>query len=122
MSAALRGIENLTFIGRKAQQYQPLKFPRIKYVNGCLIGYGRIAQLSAAYGGYSNGYDTPDELKRAQAYWAAEIARDELYVKRRNTEACLSMGLIGAEVSAKTDVPKKVKELLHNWLTNWRRV
>lgn len=122
LSAALRSIENLTFIGRKTQQYQPLKFPRMKHGNGCMIGYGRVAQLSAAFGGYSDGYTTPNEVKRAQVYWAAVIAKDELYLKRRNTEACLALGLIHSNALPQPEVPKKVYELLHNWVTNWRRV
>ena len=125
LSAALRCLENLTFIGRKTQMYQPLKFPRLRQGNGYMIGYGRIAQLSSAFGGYSNGYVTPNEVKRAQVYWAADIAREELYIKRRNTEACKALGLINESnesTQTKEDTPKKVMELLHNWVTNWRKV
>lgn len=104
LATALRRVENLQFIGDKAWWYQELKFPRI------------------ARGIPANFDEAPDEVKRAQVYWAAVIARDELYIKRRNNDACVALGLIKQETQAVEEVPKRVKELLHRWLTNWRKV
>lgn len=104
LATALRRLEDLTFIGDKAWWYQPLKFPRI------------------ARGIPVNFTDAPNEVKRAQVYWAAVLARDELYVKRRNNDACLSLGLIKENETAVVEIPKMVKELLHRWLTSWRKV
>lgn len=104
LAAALRRVEDLNFIGDKAWWYQPLKFPRI------------------ARGIPANFTDAPDEVKRAQVYWASVIARDELYIKRRNNDACMSLGLIKAVETPIEVVPKRVKELLHRWLTSWRKV
>lgn len=119
LSAALRCIENLTFIGTKTYRGQPLKFPRIRIASGSLYDHHRAMRFGSV------AFDCkkiPDEVKRAQVYWAAELVREELYVKRRNEDACISLGLIKAERFAKADVPKKVKELLHNWITNMRRI
>lgn len=104
LSAALRRLENLQFVGEKVFWTQPLKFPR------------------SAYGLPFNNEKAPLEVKRAQAYWSALIAKDELYVKRRNTDACVSLGLIGTTSNVNEGVPQKVKELLHRWFTNWRRI
>lgn len=104
LSSALRNIEALTFVGDKAWYYQPLKFPRI--ARGIPVNFDKA----------------PMEVKRAQAYWAAEIAKNELYVKRRNNDACLSLGLINGEAQNTESVPRRVGELLHRWITNWRKV
>lgn len=104
LSSALRNIEALTFVGDKVWYYQPLKFPR------------------AARGIPVNFDKAPMEVKRAQAYWAAVIAKNELYVKRRNNDACLSLGLIGGEAQNTESVPRRVSELLHRWITNLRRI
>jgi hypothetical protein len=104
LSSALRNIDALTFIGNKVWCYQPLQFPRIAR-------------------GYPVDYDNaPREVKRAQVYWAAWIAKDELYVNRRNNDACLALGLIKEPTPSVDGVPPRVKEILHRWLTNWRKV
>jgi hypothetical protein len=123
LSAALRNIESLTYTGKKTGYGQKLKFPRTKYVNNQFgIGCGKLGMLSAPYGGY-NANVVPDEIKRAQVYWAAVLANNEIYVLRRNNDACISLGIIKDENAIPvTDTPKKVTELLHNWVTNWRRV
>ena len=60
--------------------------------------------------------------------WASEIVREELYVKRRNADACLALGIITKDNSGELPVgsvpppPARVKELLHRWLTSWRRI
>jgi hypothetical protein len=102
--AALRRLEDLNFIGDKAWWYQPLKFPRI--ARGIPVNFD----------------SAPDEVKRAQVYWAAVIASDELYVNRRNNDACLSLGLIKSAEGNAECVPKAVKSLLHRWITSWRKV
>ena len=104
LSSARRNIEALSFVGDKVWYYQPLKFPR------------------AARGIPVNFDKAPMEVKRAQVYWAAVIAKNELYVKRRNNDACLSLGLIGGEVQNTESVPRRVSELLHRWITNLRRI
>ena len=123
LSAALRNIESLTYTGKKTVYGQKLKFPRTKYGNNYFgVGYGRIEMLSSPYGGY-NANIVPNEIKRAQVYWAAYLANQEIYVTRRNNDACISLGLIKAENNnVASDTPKKVIELLHNWVTNWRRI
>jgi hypothetical protein len=104
LAAAVRRLEDLNFIGDKVWFYQALKFPRI--ARGIPVDFN----------------DAPDEIKRAQVYWAAVIARDELYVKRRNNDACLALGLIKTAGTPTGEIPKTVKELLHRWLTSWRKV
>lgn len=106
LSSALRKLENMSFVGQKVQFYQPLKFPR--------IARGNPPEFESA----------PVEVKRAQVLMAAEIMNEELYVKRRNTDACLALGLIKDPASSVVSqgVSVTVKELLHRWLTSWRRV
>lgn len=108
LQAALRRLESLNFVGKKVSFWQELKFPRI------------------APGIPPNFEDAPREVKRAQVVWAADIAREELYVKRRNTEACIALGLLQASTvplaSDSADTPALVKELLHRWITQWRRL
>lgn len=103
LSAALRKIEDLHFIGEKAHFYQPLKFPRI--ARGVPVNFEKA----------------PLEIKRAQALFAADIAREELYIRRRNKEACLALG-VADESPAQSAVADKVNELLHRWITRWRKV
>ena len=109
LQSAMRRLEGLNFVGRKVSFWQELKFPRI------------------APGIPPNFEDAPREVKRAQVVWAANIAREELYVKRRNTEACIAIGILQAPtlplVSDSTaNTPKLVEELLHRWITQWRRL
>lgn len=103
LQSALWRLEDMNYIGDKAYFYQPLKFPRI--ARGLPVNFERA----------------PLEVKRAQVLLAADIAVEELYVNRRNTEACITLGLVG-----KTPVPsgalKKVETLLHRWITAWRKV
>lgn len=105
LQAALRRIEGLNVVGQKAYWWQPLKFPRI------------------TRGVPPNFKEAPHEVKRAQVVWAAEIAREELYVKRRNNEACLALGLIRETQTIKQarETPPLVEELMHRWITQWRR-
>ena len=103
LAAALQKIENLNFIGYKAYFYQPLKFPRI--ARGLPVNFTKA----------------PMEIKRAQALWASDIMREELYVKRRNNDACVSLGIITETVNTE-QVETKVKELLHRWLSSWRAI
>lgn len=103
LSAALRKIEDMQFIGEKAFFYQPLKFPRI--ARGLPVNFDK----------------TPLEVKRAQALLAADIAREELYIRRRNKEACLSLG-VANETALASVATNKARELLHRWVTNWRKV
>lgn len=103
LSAALRKIEDMHFIGEKAYFYQPLKFPRI--ARGLPVNFEKA----------------PLEIKRAQALVAADIAREELYIRRRNKEACLALG-VANETPAPSVVTDKVNELLHRWITRWRKV
>lgn len=109
LAAALRRLEALNYAGDKVWYYQPLKFPR--YARNYPFNYD----------------DAPDEVKRAQVVWATEILREEMFVKKRNTEACVALGFIDESQKLETqtyenDVPKRVKELLQRWLTSWRRV
>ena len=104
LADAVRRIEDLQFIGDKAWYYQALKFPRI--ARGIPINFD----------------EAPEEVKRAQVYWAAVIARDELYIKRRNNDACVALGLVKAVETPVEPVPRRVRELLHKWLTSWRKV
>lgn len=101
--AALRKLENMTFVGRKVNFYQPLKFPRI------------------ARDIPPNFVDVPDEVKRAQVLLAVEIMCDELYIRRRNEDACLALGIIQS-AEQRCSLSVKVNELLHRWTTSWRKV
>lgn len=103
LSAALYRLEDRNYIGDKAWFYQPLKFPRI--ARGLPVNFERA----------------PLEIKRAQVLLAADIAREELYIKRRNKEVCLALGLVG-DGTAKSSVLDKVDSLLHRWITRWRKV
>ena len=105
--AAMRRLENLNYAGERVWYYQPLKFPR--------IARNHPPQFDSA----------PDAVKRAQVVWAAEILREEMFLKRRNTDACLALGFISSAdqgATTETHTPKRVTELLHRWLTSWRRV
>ena len=110
LAVALERLENLSYKGDRAYYFQPLQFPRI------------------TRGIPANFHDAPTEVKRAQAVWASEIVREELYVKRRNTDACLALGIITKDNSGELPMgsvlppPARVKELLHRWLTSWRRM
>jgi hypothetical protein len=104
LSAGLRKLENMTFIGKRVSYFQPLKFPRI------------AKNIPADF------TNAPIEVKRAQVLLAVEIMREELYIKRRNTDACISLGLIKDETNKKSSVEVEVKELLHKWLSSWRKV
>ena len=103
LSSALWRLEDMNYIGDKAYFYQPLKFPRI--ARGLPVNFERA----------------PLEMKRAQALLAAGIAVEELYVKRRNTETCIALGLI-SEPSQSVSVQEKVEALLHRWITRWRKI
>lgn len=103
LSAALRKLEEMHFIGDRAYFYQPLKFPRI--ARGLPVNFDQA----------------PLEIKRAQVLIAADIAREELYIRRRNQEVCLALG-IAKETPATSAVEDKVDMLLHRWITRWRRV
>ena len=102
--SALRNLESLHFVGNKLNFFQPLKFPR------------------TARGLPTNFESAPDEVKQAQVYWAATLANEELFVRRRNVDACANLGLLTAATQQNESVPPKVKELLHYWITNWRRI
>ena len=104
LSAALQRIENLNYVGDRAWYLQPLKFPRI--ARNIPINFEKA----------------PLEVKRAQVVWAAEILREELFVKRRNTDACLALGFIQTANGITEQIPKRVEQLLHRWLTSWRKV
>lgn len=110
LAVALERMENLAYKGDRAYYFQSLQFPRI------------------ARGIPANFHDAPIEVKRAQAVWASEIVREELYVKRRNADACLALGIITKDNSGELPVgsvpppPARGKELLHRWLTSWRRI
>ena len=105
LAVALERMENLSYKGERAYYFQPLQFPRI------------------TRGIPANFHDAPIEAKRAQAVWASEIVREELYVKRRNTDACLALGIITKDNSGTVPPPPaRVKELLHRWLTSWRKI
>ena len=108
LQAALRRLEDLNVVGRKVSYWQELKFPRI------------------APGIPPNFDDAPREVKRAQVVWAANIAREELYVKRRNVGACIALGIMRESEqqanNAEEKTPALVKELMHRWITQWRRL
>ena len=104
LSAGLRKLENMTFVGRRVNYFQPLKFPR-------------IARNIPA-----NFTEAPVEIQRAQVLLAVEIMREEVYVKRRNTDACISLGLIQSTANEKTSISVTVDELLRRWVTSWRKV
>lgn len=101
LAAALQKIENLNFIGDKAFFFQPLKFPRIAH--GIPVDFQNV----------------PVEIKRAQVLWAADIMREELYVGKRNKDACVALGMI--EETQNKGIEDKVKELLHRWMSSWRK-
>lgn len=103
LAAALRKLEDMHFIGEKAFFYQPLKFPRI--ARGLPVNFDKA----------------PLEIKRAQVLYAADIARQELYIRRRNKEACIALG-VAAETPAPSSVEEQAKSLLHRWVTNWRKI
>lgn len=103
LSAALRKIEDMHFVGDRAYFYQPLKFPRI--ARGLPVNFEKA----------------PLEIKRAQALIAADIAREELYIRRRNKEACIALG-VAKENPVPSAVADKVNMLLHRWITRWRKV
>lgn len=102
LAAALRRLENLNFAGERVWAYQPLKFPR----------YARRQPMELD--------GAPVEVQRAQAVWATEILREELFIKKRNIEVCRALGI--PDAAANERVPVQVEELLHRWLTSWRRV
>lgn len=104
LSAALYKLEDLNFIGDKAWYYQPLKFPRV--ARGIPVNFEKA----------------PLEIKRAQVLWAADIAREEYYVKRRNKDACIALGLILEGDRAEKPIVERVTTLLHRWVTRWRKV
>lgn len=103
LAAALYRLEELNFIGDKAWYYQPLKFPRI--ARGLPVNFEKA----------------PLEIKRAQVLWAADIAREELYVKRRNKDACMALGL-ASDTPPQSSIVSRVTALLHRWVTRWRKV
>ena len=102
--SAVRRLEDLNYKGDKVWYHQPLKFPRI--ARGIPLVFD----------------DAPTEVKRAQVLWAAYIMRDELFILRRNVEACVALGIIQGDIQSSDEPPKKVLELLHRWLTSWRRI
>lgn len=103
LAAALRKLEDMYFIGEKAFFYQPLKFPRI--ARGLPVNFDKA----------------PLEIKRAQVLYAADIARQELYIRRRNKEACIALG-VATETPAPSSVEEQARSLLHRWVTNWRKI
>lgn len=103
LTAALIRIEDMQFIGDRARFLQPLKFPRI--ARGLPVDF----------------QNAPDEVKKAQVVIAADIMQRELYVLRRNNDACKSLGII-SETPPPSSLAGKAEELLHRWRTNWRRV
>jgi hypothetical protein len=103
--SALRRLEEMHFIGSKVSYWQPLKFPRI------------------AEGIPTNFDEAPIEIKRAQVVIAVDIVREELYLKRRNVDACTALGITSKNnVAESLGIAKKINSLLHRWITNWRRV
>ena len=104
LAAAMVRLENLHYKGERLYRLQPLKFPRI--ARGIPIDFN----------------DAPIEVKKAQVVVAAEVVREELYLKRRNSEACVAMGILGETEEASNGIPKRAEELLHKWLTSWRRI
>lgn len=103
LAAAVRNLEGLNYAGQRAYYYQPLKFPRI----------ARNHPVSFD--------EAPLEVKQAQVVWATEIMRQELFVRRRNENACNALGLLSGKAS-EDGIPYRVKDLLHRWLTSFRRV
>lgn len=104
LAAAVRRLENLNYKGERVWYLQPLKFPRI------------ARNIPPDFN------EAPMEIKRAQVLWAAYVMREELFIKRRNTEACLALGIIKGVETETEETPKKVLDLLNRWLTSWRRV
>lgn len=104
LSAALYRLEDLNFIGDKAWYYQPLKFPRV--ARGIPVNFEKA----------------PLEIKRAQVFWAADVAREEYYVKRRNKDACIALGLLRDGENVQKPIVERVTALLHRWVTRWRKV
>lgn len=102
LSAALWVLEDFNFRGERARFHQLLKFPR--------IARGLPVDFSQA----------PLEVKRAQVLIASDIARGDLYVNKRNEEACLSLGLITGKPTI--NYMDKVTAILTRWLSNWRKV
>lgn len=103
LKAAVNRIEDMQFIGDRARYFQPLKFPRI--ARGLPVDF----------------QNAPDEVKKAQVVIAADIMQHELYVLRRNADACKSLGIL-EETPPPSSLAGKAEELLHRWRTNWRRV
>ena len=104
LNAAIRKLEDLNYAGERAYYRQPLKFPR--------IARNHPVEFTSA----------PVEVKQAQVVWAAEIMRQELFVNRRNNAACVALGIIKDEPITEPKIPPRVEELLHRWLTSWRRM
>lgn len=103
LTTALRRMESLNYVGERVWYYQPLKFPR----------FARNHPLSMD--------KAPIEVQRAQAVWATEILREEMFLKKRNVEICTALGIADTAIDEKR-LPVRVEELLHRWLTSWRRV
>ncbi len=104
LMSAVRRLEGLNYAGQRAFYTQPLKFPRI----------ARNHPVSFN--------EAPLEVKQAQVVWATEIMREELFLKRRNAAACRALGLIKEMDEAIERIPYQVSELLHRWLTSFRRI
>lgn len=104
--ASMRRLEAVNYKGDRVWFYQALKFPRI------------ARNIPPDF------QNAPVEVKRAQVVWATDVLREELFVKRRNNEACIALGLVkaGTETQSESKMPKLVYELLHRWMTSWRRV
>lgn len=102
LSAALWKLEDFNFKGEKARFHQPLKFPRI--ARGLPVNFEKA----------------PLEIKRAQVLIAADISREELYIKKRNEEACVALGLVRTQNVI--NYSEKVTALLTRWLTQWRKI
>lgn len=103
LRAALNQIEDMQFIGDRVRYSQMLKFPRI--ARGIPINFN----------------SAPLEIKQAQVVIAVDIMQKELFVSRRNNDACKSLGLIVVSITS-SSLSGKGEELLHRWRTNWRRV
>ena len=109
LKSALRRLEGLNVVGEKARFHQALKFPRL--TRGVPYDFN----------------SAPLEVKRAQVVWALEILREELYEKKRNESACVALGILNKPTATETSqngykTPKLVKELMHKWITQWRRL
>lgn len=104
LTSSVRKLEALNYAGQRAFYYQPLKFPRI--ARNHPIDFN----------------EAPLEVKQAQVVWAAEIMREELFVRRRNSAACIAIGVINEQQATADRIPHRVAELLHRWLTNFRRI